>query len=123
MSATLDFASVVNASGITVSIRSGASSQPSSTDLATLTGTPAFGQQTFNCSGSGCNLSASTTYYVYVAATSAAATLNTTASDNETLTPSTNGWGIANAARYEQGAWAEYPGGVSMKMELEAVAR
>ena len=60
---------------------------------------------------------------MYVAASSAATTLNSTASDNETLAPSTNGWSIANAARYEQGAWAEYPGGVSMKVELEAVAR
>ena len=91
--------------------------------MATLTGTPAGGQQTFTCSGSGWNLSASTTYYVYVAASSTAASINTTASDNETLAPSTNGWSIANAARYEQGTWAEYPGGVSMKMELEAVAR
>ena len=79
---------------------------------------------TFNCSGSGCNLSASTTYYVYVVATAAApVNINGTASDNETLAPSTNGWSIANAARYEQGVWAEYPHGVSMKMELEAVAR
>ena len=92
--------------------------------MATLTGTPAFGQQTFTCSGSGCNLSASTTYYVYVVATAAApANINNAASDNETLAPSTNGWSIANAARYQQGAWAEYPGGVSMKVELEAVAR
>ena len=102
-SATLDFATVVTADDITVSIRSEASNQPGSTDLATLSGTPAGGQQTFNCSGSGCNLSASTTYYVYVAASSAATTLNSTASDNETLAPSTNGWSIANAARYQSG--------------------
>ena len=124
LSTTLDFAVVLNASVVTVSIRSEATNQPGSTDLATLTGTPASGQQTFNCSGAGCNLSASTTYYVYVVATAAApANINSTASDNETLAPSTNGWSIANAARYEQGVWAEYPHGVSMKVELEAVAR
>ena len=122
-SATLDFGTVVTASAITVSIRSEASNQPGSTDLATLSGTPASGQTTFNCSGSGCNLSASTTYYVYVAATSAAATINTTASDTETLAPSTNGWSIANAVRQQQGGWGEHTGGVSMKVELEAVAR
>ena len=107
-----------------VSIRSEATNQPGSTDLATLSGTPASGQQTFNCSGSGCNLSASTTYYVYVVATAiAGANINGTASDNETLAPSTNGWSIANAARYQQGAWGEYPGSLAMKVELEAVAR
>ena len=51
------------------------------------------------------------------------ANLPSTASGNETLAPSTNGWSIANAVRYQQGAWAEHPQGVSMKMELEAVAR
>ena len=30
---------------------------------------------------------------------------------------------IGNAARYQQGNWAEHPQGVSMKVELEAVAR
>ena len=124
LSATLDFANVLNASSITVSIRSEASNQPGSTDLATLSGTPASGQQTFTCSGSGCNLSASTTYYVYVVATGTnAGNLSSTASDNETLAPSTNGWSIANAVRYEQGAWTEHPSSAAMKVELEAVAR
>ena len=41
LSATLEFATVINASAVTVSIRSEATNQPGSTDLATLTGTPA----------------------------------------------------------------------------------
>ena len=118
LSLTLDFANVLNASSITVSIRSDASNQPGSTDLATLSGTPAQGQVTYNCSGSGCNLSASTTYFVYVTG-GGGGNLSTTASDNETLQPSTNGWSIANAARYQSGAWSEHPQGVSMKLELE----
>ena len=116
---------MLNASAITVSIRAkqSGSDQPASTDLATLTGTPASGQATFTCS-TGCDLDASTSYYVYIdSTTSNAANLNSTESDNETLQPSANGWSIANATRYEQGAWALHPSGVSMKVELEAVPR
>ena len=125
-SATLDFTAVTNASNIAVSLRAQVSDSPAATDLVTLTGTPADGQVTFNCSGASCNLSASTDYYVVVRRTSGftnAGHLRTTTSDNETLQPSTNGWSIANLAVYQQGSWIDEPASHAMKVELEAVAR
>ena len=126
LSVTLDFTALTNASNITVSLRAQESGSPASTDLVTLTGTPADGQTTFNCSGASCNLSASTSYYVLVRPTSgfvSPGNLRTTASDNETLEPSGNGWSIANTAVYQQANWLDEPGSHAMKVEIEAVAR
>ena len=125
-SVKLDFTALTNPSNITVSLRAQESSSPASTDLVTLTGTPADGQVKFTCSGASCNLSASTSYYVVVRPTSgfvSPGNLRTTASDNETLQPSTNGWSIANAAVYQQANWLDEPGSHAMKVELQAIAR
>ena len=122
-SVTLDFA-IVNPSGnITVSLREQQSNNhPATTALATLTGTPAQGQVTFTCSGAGCNLNASTTYFVFVDGNEVVSNLRSTASDNETPQPSGNGWSIENAVRYQAGSWALHPQGVSMKVKIEAVS-
>ena len=112
-----------NAANITVSLRSRQSTGDLGTELATLSGTAASGQATFTCSGSGCALTTGGRYFVYIAGTgSSDANLTTTASDNETLQPSGNGWSIANAA-YDAGLSGLHPGGVSMKMRVTALSK
>ena len=64
----------------------------------------------------------SNTYFVYVTG-GGGGNMSTTASDNETLQPSGNGWSIANAAVYQQANWLDEPGSHAMKVELEASAR
>ena len=78
------------------------SSTPSDTTLATLSGTPptdgAWADTTYTCSGSGCSLSASTTYFVVAKSNAtvgyawAYATTNT-----ETTYPPNSGWDIGYA--------------------------
>ncbi len=75
------------------------------TTLATLSGSnpSTAGSYTFTCS-SGCDLSASTTYFVYVKAPNSASGshyLATFTSSDETLTPSGNGWSMADKGRLQ----------------------
>ena len=122
-SVTLDFALVNPSANITVSIREQQSNNhPATTDKAALTGTPATGQVTFTCSGAGCNLNASTTYFVFVTGGDSVSNMKSVTSDNETLQPSGNGWSIENATRYQGGGWGLHPQGVSMKVEVKAVS-
>ena len=120
-SVTLDFSVVTNASAFSASIRSKQSNgHPGTTDLATLSGTPASGQIVFTCS-TNCNLAGSTDYFVYVTASNTnAALLNATSSDSETLTPSANGWSIANTARYQADSWGEHPQSWALTMKVTA---
>ena len=121
-SVTLDFAIVNPSANITVSIREQQSNNhPATTDKVALTGTPATGQVTFTCSGAGCNLNASTTYFVFVTGGDSVSNMKSTTSDNETPQPSGNGWSIENAVRYQAGGWALHPQGVSMKMKIQAL--
>ena len=121
-SVTLDFSLVNPSANITVSIREKQSNNhPATTDKAALTGTPATGQVTFTCSGAGCNLNASTTYFVFVTGGDSVSNMKSVTSDNETLQPSGNGWSIENATRYQGGNWALHPQGVSMRMKVEAL--
>ncbi len=75
------------------------------TTLATLSGSnpSTAGSYTYTCS-SGCDLSASTTYFVYVKAPNSASGshyLATFTSSDETLTPSGNGWSMADKGRLQ----------------------
>ena len=126
-SVTLDISTVLNATGFTLAIHDVQSSgnnvgEPATTARATLTGTAEGGQATFTCS-SNCDLAASTSYFVYISAPGAnAVLLSGTASNSETLTPSGNGWSIADALRYEQGSWALHNSN-SLKIKVTATAK
>ena len=125
-SVTLDFTIITNASQIEASIRAVQSNDtPATTARATLTGTPAVGEVTFTCDATNtnndCSLAANTSYFVYVDALSFTANQQTTtASDDEDLQPSGNGWSIANAARYQADSWNEHPQSLAMKMSVSA---
>ena len=123
-SVQVEFEFVLNAGAVTVTLRERlANGQPATTVLATLSGTAAAGAATFTCSSS-CDLSASTSYFVYAAASSTgAAYARLTDRDTEALTPAGNGWSIANASRYQQGLWGEFPGGLSMKIKVTATEK
>ena len=95
----------------------GNSSNPASSAVqnATLTGSNPNTEDlyTYACSGSGCDLSANTTYFVVMSApttTGIASYYNwkLTTSDDESLWPSSSNWSIAEAGRYKSGsnAWA-----------------
>ena len=120
---TVDFAAVINASAVTVAIHDRQSDgTPSATARAmTLSGTVANGQAEFTCS-SNCELDANTSYFVSVSASAAnAAYLNSTTSDEQTLTPTGTGWSIANAARQQSAnTWPELSSGQSMRIEVTA---
>ncbi len=97
---------------LVVTLHAASGSNPdTTTTLATLSGnsSPSAGVYTYTCSGSGCNLSASTTYFVLLKAPSSPGSsyyqvdLTTAA---ETKQPSDNGWSIANNARESlYGTW------------------
>ncbi len=120
-SVQLEFDAVIGASDVTVTLRARQSNgQPATTALATLSGTAATGASTFTCS-TGCDLSASTSYFVYaVASGTNSAYVRFTASDTET---GASGWSITNASRYQQGAWALYPGGYSLQIKVTATPK
>ena len=84
------------------------------------------GEHAFTCSGTGCALDASTTYFVTFSAPSATGSnrylLNGTTSDSETLTPASNGWSIANAVTEQQGAGSWYVHGASHAAKIKVTA-
>ncbi len=113
-SVTVDFTLVTDASAVTVAIHD------SAIELSTtLTGTAATGQAEFTCS-SNCELDADTSYFVHVSASSAH--LTNTESDAETLTPSGNGWSIADAARDQSDNWGN-SSGKSMLIKVTATPK
>ena len=101
---------------IVVSLHANDSGVPATSTLATLSGdnpdTP--GEYTYTCSGSGCALATSTTYFAQFKATAGTNQnvegyyLLGTESDDETQTPDGNGWSLANTmklARVDGGGW------------------
>ena len=121
---TLDFAAKTGTAGdISVALHAAASNgtDPAATASATFTGSDpdAAGLQTYTCSGSGCGLSASTTYFIVTSAATGSGSYNqrNTASDAETLQSAT-GWSIANAGRSKTGAaaWAAATQSASMRL-------
>ena len=96
-----------NPSGLTVALHTESGNQPSNDTVDNTTFTEidptTGGDYTVECSGAGCQLSASTTYYVALSVPDAAPgdyyLWRTTGATNETRTPSNNGWSIANDYR------------------------
>ena len=84
------------------------------------------GEHTFTCSGTGCALDASTTYFVVFSAPTATSPyrylLKGTLSDTETLTPTGNGWSIANALAEQQGTGPWYVHGASHAAIIKVTA-
>ena len=123
LSATVQFGDVFGNVDATVSLRAAQSNgKPATTNLATLTGTPARGQQsTFTCADGGsndCSLDANTKYFIYVSGSSGY--LVSTDSNTETLQPAGNGWSIEDALR--RGPDFNLRGdGKAMKIEVEAI--
>ena len=125
-SVALEFYQVYTAANVTVTLRAAQSNgTPATTALATLTGTPAAGNVTFSCSGSGCALTKDTQYFVHVAGSSgsADAALRATESDAQAPQPSANGWSIADAARDKSRSWAEHAQSVAMKLKVTALPK
>lgn len=93
-------------------------SQPSSTVLATLSGTPPtstdWTDTTFTCSGSGCQLNAGTTYFIVIGndngSNNAANgwTWAYTLSGSETKAPTNNGWDLQYGHDSNIGSWRSY---------------
>ena len=96
------------------------SSNPAATAIANATFSgkdpDTAGRHSYTCAGSGCELSASTTYFVVMstADTSGNNQYNWTLTDSdaETRHPASNGWAIADAGRAKLGsaAWAGFSG-------------
>ena len=92
---------------IIVTLHADNSGVPADTALATLSGSDpdTAGDYTYACSGSGCALSPSTTYFAQFTAASGRAADEyyawvTTASDDQNLSPTGNGWSLANNTDY-----------------------
>ena len=106
---------------MTLHAASGSNPNTSAT-LATLSGakSPASGAHTYTCSGSGCDLSASTTYFVLLAAPGSTGTSSYTVdltAAAETNQPSNNGWSIADKGRDGiLGSWYDMVAAVKMKV-------
>ena len=103
------------------------SSNPSSTTKATLTGSNpnTAGLYTYTCS-TGCFLNPGSTYFVKVAAPSAAGagaySLSLTQSDDEVNHPAANGWSIGNQGRHksQRFAWTGHALGRVANMHVAA---
>ena len=103
------------------------SSNPSSTTKATLTGSnpDTAGLYTYTCS-TGCYLNPGSTYFVVVAAPSAAGagaySLSLTQSDDEVNHPAANGWSIGNQGRHrsQRFAWTGHAVGRVASMHVAA---
>ena len=92
--------------GLALHAASGGNPASAAVPNSTLTGATsptAAGQQTYTCSGAGCDLGKGATYFIVMTApTSPSNTLfrwSVTASDNETVAPPGNGWVIDNSGR------------------------
>ena len=113
-SVTAAFADDSGAPGaIEVAIHADSSGSPADTAQVTLSGSnpTTEGTYTYTCSGS-CALSASTTYFLVISAASTGQPdyyqWKNTLADTETLTPSGNGWQIANKAKAKGvGSWQD----------------
>ena len=99
--------SIINSPGdIRVTLHADGSGSPASAVLATLSGAnPTTKNATYGFTCLACYLSASTTYWLVVAAPNATQqyqsyTLPLTASDAERQAPAGNGWSIGNAGKY-----------------------
>ena len=95
--------------GFTIALHEASGNYPGSViSTATLSGsTPdTAGEYTYTCSGSGCELSASTTYHVVLSTSNTSGThfyrLETTAATSETLVPPGNGWLISDKGTTHQ---------------------
>ena len=126
-SARLDFSYVFQSGNIAVTLhaRQSDGTPNTATTLATLSGTAASGEVTFTCTSNNnnnCNLAASTQYFILVNGVTGSndGALNSTTSDAQTLTPTGNGWSLANAVRYSAGSWGEHSAGVSMQLTVTA---
>ncbi len=106
---TLKFGANANSpSGFSLNLHEAASGgEPETSAVANVTfsgdAPSAAGDYTYSCSGTGCDLDPNETYYLVLTAPgSPTATVYrwiTTASDNETATPSGSGWSIGNGYR------------------------
>ena len=107
-----------------VTLHAASGSNPNTgTTLATLSGASSpssAGTYPYTCSGSGCNLLASTTYFVLMKAPSSPGTSYYTVhltSAAETKQPSNNGWSIADKGREGlYGSWLDMQAAVKMKV-------
>ena len=98
---------------IVVTLHADNSGVPGGAVLATLSGSnpDTAGDYTYACSGPGCVLTPLTTYFAQFTSTGGATASEdyswvTTDSDDQTSTPSGNGWSLANGTdRYGNGSW------------------
>ena len=126
-SVTVNIHAVTGSPGApTVSIYSTASNGEPGTSVTTLSGSAptSAGNHTFTCSAN-CALEADTDYYVHLAADSATSgdyySVSITASFDQDLAPSGNGWLLANGYRlYRSNSWSEY--GDVLRFRVAAVA-
>ena len=99
-------AKIGSPTGFTVALHTDSSGEPSANaiDNATLgdSSPDTAGEHTYTCSGSGCQLAKDTTYYIVFSTSDTSGdnyyALETTASTNESPTPSDNEWLIGNKA-------------------------
>ena len=114
---------------LTVTLHAAASNgnDPSGNALVTLaSGAYATGEHTFTCSGSGCDLDASTTYVIQLAAggdTNARYEWRAISTTNEAKEPGTNGWSIGNRSRYYRASnstWNDEVVGATAALKLTA---
>ena len=98
-------------------------------DNATLSGgsPDTAGEYTYSCSGSGCDLSASTTYFIVMQMVNPSNgdyhRWKTTLSGNETKVPSTNGWSISNIYRSQVTFGSSSWSGAATMFKVAATAK
>ena len=121
-------ATVGSPKDLEVTLHAASGSNPNTgTTLATLSGSSpsTVGSYTYTCS-SGCDLSASTTYFVYIKAPNSASGshyLATFTSSDETLTPSGNGWSIADKGRLQYVGVGWFESGSHYRIAVTATAK
>ena len=132
-SITLAFTKTYGSPGnLVVALHASSGGNPAATASATLTGdNPGIpgGVETYTCSGSGCNLSPNTTYFVVLSAPNASSDGNfyawrTTVSDSQFVSPAGAGWAIADAltSKVDSGNWTVDAKGLAGKFKVSTTA-
>ena len=100
-----------NPRDIQVTLHTESNGVPNSATLATLSGSNprTAGEYQYRCAGSGCALSASTTYFIQFKTASGGGgyNLHWTDTDDQVPTPASNGWSLADKTHFSAGYWIE----------------
>ena len=111
---------------IVVALHESSEGNPAPSAQVTLTGSnpTSPGTYTYTCSAGDCSLSPNATYFLVLSAPSSPHhqryNVQLTSADDETNTPSGNGWSLANTGKYHYQVWSDHDDGKALLFRIDA---